>query len=95
MNVIKQQEILYFTSPHCLFCHVVERHLKEILDETKLELEIREIDVTKEPHLAEEYQILACPTLVFPGVTRVVGNVDKDELSSVIFQFAFSFIEPE
>lgn len=95
MNIIKQREILYFTSPHCLFCHVVERHLKEILDETNLNLEIREIDVTKEPHLAEEHHILACPTLIFPGITRVVGNVQKDELSSVIFQFAFSFGESE
>lgn len=95
MNIIKQREILYFTSPHCLFCHVVERHLKEILDETKLELEIREIDVTKEPHLAEEHHILACPTLIFPGITRVVGNVEKEELFSVIFQFYTSFNESE
>lgn len=93
MNLMKQHEILYFTSPHCLFCHVVERHLKEIMNETKLNLEIqiREIDVTKEPHLAEEYSILACPTLIFPGVTRIVGNVEKDELHSVIFQFYTTF----
>ena len=87
MNVVKNTEILYFTSPHCLFCHVVERHIKEIVEETKIDLEIREIDVTKEPHLAEEYHILACPTLIFPDVTRIVGNVEKDELFSVIFQF--------
>lgn len=91
MNVINQREILYFTSPHCLFCHVVERHLKEIIDETKLELVIREIDVTKEPDLAEEHHILACPTLIFPGITRVVGNVEKEELFSVVFQFVTSF----
>ncbi len=91
MNIIKQHEILYFTSPYCLFCHVVERHLREIVEETKLNLEIREIDVTIEPHLAEEYSILACPTLIFPGVTRIVGNVEKDELFSVIFQFCTTF----
>ena len=91
MNILKSSEILYFTSPHCLFCHVVERHLKEIVDETNLNLEIREIDVTKDPHLAEEYSILACPTLVFPGLTRIVGNVEKEELFSVILQFYTTF----
>jgi len=87
MNVTQHPKILYFTSPHCLFCHVVERHLKEIVEETKLNLEIRNVDVTKEPELAEEYSVLACPTLIFPGITRIVGHVEKDELFSVIFQF--------
>ena len=69
-------KILFFTSPTCSWCPYLEGILKQIIkDVDHLELEI--IDVTIDIIKAEEFEIVAIPTLVLPNNQRIIGSADE------------------
>ena len=69
-------KILFFTSPTCSWCPYLEGILKQIIkDVDHLELEI--IDVTIDITKAEEFEIVAIPTLVLPNNQRIIGSADE------------------
>ncbi|MHA1303207.1 MAG: thioredoxin family protein [Candidatus Heimdallarchaeaceae archaeon] len=68
--------ILYFKSPSCNWCPYVEIILKKLTAEyQRLDLEI--IDITEDIEKAEEYNIIALPTIILPNMQRIVGAVDE------------------
>ena len=55
---------------------------------------LKKIDVIKYPEAAEEYDVVACPTLIFPNFMRVCGCYETEiieELISTYFASAFEF----
>lgn len=69
-------KIVFFTSPTCSWCPYLEGVLRNIIqDIDHLELEV--IDVTKDVEKAEEYHIVAIPTIILPNNQRIIGSVDE------------------
>ncbi len=69
-------KIILFKSPSCSWCPYLEGVLRHIIaDSDHLELEI--IDVSKDIAKAEEYQIVAIPTIVLPNNQRIIGSADE------------------
>jgi len=87
MSTTKPPEILYFTSLHCIACPIIDQYLDEILEETKLNVEVKKIDAKKNPHIAEQYNVLACSTLIFSDFKRIIGKPEKHELFAVICEY--------
>lgn len=65
-----------FTSPTCSWCPYIKDVLKRIVAQTEhLELEI--IDITKDIDKAEEYDVIALPTIILPNNQRIIGAADE------------------
>ncbi len=87
-------EILFFSSPACGPCPIMEKRILEAIDKKKLPIKVKKIDVIKYPEAAEEYDVVACPTLIFPNFMRVCGCYETEiieELISTYFASAFEF----
>lgn len=80
-------ELLFFTSPSSISCLKLETFLSETLTK-QLPIKVTKIDVTKEPEVAEKYNIVACPTLIFHGL-KMYGNdlLNLEELLATQFSF--------
>lgn len=59
--------ILDFYATWCRPCKMLAPHLLKIQDKYKGKLVIYEIDVDKEPELAQRFNVNAMPTLIFIG----------------------------
>ena len=74
--------ILRFTAPWCGPC----KTLTAMLDEIELTVPMRVIDIDKEKHLVQEYQVRGVPTLIKiqdgKVADRLVGAVTKTELEN-------------
>jgi len=69
-------KIMFFTSPTCSWCPYLIDVLKRILENTEhLELEI--FDVAEDIEKAEEYDIVAIPTIILPNNQRIIGAADE------------------
>jgi thiol-disulfide isomerase/thioredoxin len=85
-------EILFFTSQKCGPCHIVEKNLMETLVKKNLSIKVTKIDVEKNPELAEKYDVIVCPTLIFHNFMKVDGGCHQDELEEIIsWYFTKSF----
>jgi len=87
-------EIFFFTSPICGPCPKMEQRLLEVIDRKMLPIKMIKIDVLKTPEVAEKYDIVACPTVVFPDFLRVCCCYEKEileELITTYFASAFEF----
>lgn len=69
-------QVLFFTSPTCGFCPFIEDILKRIVAEVD-HLELKVIDISNDISLAEEYEIVAIPTIVLPNNQRIIGGADE------------------
>lgn len=69
-------KIMFFTSPTCSWCpyliDVLQRLIKDI-EHLKLEI----FDVSKDIEKAEEYGIVAIPTIILPNNQRIIGAADE------------------
>lgn len=61
--------ILDFYATWCKPCKMLAPHLHALLEKYKGKIIIYEIDVDKEPELAQRFNVNAMPTLVFIGST--------------------------
>ena len=59
-------KVLFFTSPSCGFCPFIEDILKRIVAGVD-HLELKVVDISKDIAAAEEYDIVAIPTIVLPN----------------------------
>ncbi|MHA2358107.1 MAG: thioredoxin family protein [Candidatus Heimdallarchaeaceae archaeon] len=80
--------IMFFTSPTCSWCPFVEEILKKIISETThLKLEV--IDISKDIEKAEEYEIVALPTVILPNNQRIIGGADEAFIREQLNFFVF------
>jgi len=79
-------QIIFFTSPTCSWCPYLEGVLRNIIGNAK-ELSLEVIDVTKNVEKAEEYHIVAIPTIILPNNQRIIGSVDEAFLRKQMDQF--------
>ncbi|MFX1521065.1 MAG: hypothetical protein ACFFCD_14200 [Promethearchaeota archaeon] len=75
--------LLFFTSPSSMLGLKVEMRLSEIITKKGLPIKITKIDVTKDPEAAENYNIVATPTLIFRNL-RACGHYELDELEEIL-----------
>ncbi|MFX1520506.1 MAG: thioredoxin domain-containing protein [Promethearchaeota archaeon] len=86
-------EIIFFTSPTCGPCHIIEKDLVETVEKGKLPIKITRIDVTKNPEIAEQHDIIACPTLVFRDFMKIYGVCRRDELEELVSSYFAKIFE--
>ncbi len=87
-------EILFFTSPLCGPCPIMQKRLSKAINKKNLPIKVTKIDVLKSPEVAENYDVVACPTLIFPNFMTVCGCYETEileELVSTYFASAFEF----
>lgn len=76
MNALLRTGMLKFHATWCGPCHALEPRIKEIQEETGVQVVC--VDVDNSPDLAIQYRIRAMPTVVFlrdgVEVNRVEGN---------------------
>ena len=77
--------IVDFYSDSCIPCKQLSPILGDIEDEYEDKLKVFKVNVNFDEELAEQYEVLASPTLVFfkdgKEVDRIRGLVKKQELS--------------
>lgn len=72
-------EIEFFTMPGCQNCAKVEKVLEEVKKDFE-NLEVKTIDLTKNPEEAQRYGIMGCPCLAINGKVEFVGGVNEKKL---------------
>ena len=93
INVLKNEqdprsELIFFTSPYSSLGFKIETHLSEIIAEKGLPIKVTKIDVTLYPEAAEEYDIVATPTLIFQEL-RACGHYEQDTLEEFLISHCF------
>ena len=83
-----KSDLLFFTSPYSSHGFKVETHLSEIIAEKGLPIKVTKIDVTLHPEAAEEYNVVATPTLIFREF-RACGHYELDTLEEIIIHHCF------
>ena len=85
--------ILDFFATWCRPCKMLAPHLQAIQEKYNGKLIIYEIDVDKEPELAQRFNVSAMPTLVFIGSVMTykteLGYRDYDELEKIVKSHLF------
>jgi predicted DsbA family dithiol-disulfide isomerase len=59
-----------------------------------LPIKVNKIDVLETPEVAEKYDIVSCPTVIFPDFLRICGSYEPEileELITTYFASAFEF----
>ena len=87
-------EVFLFISPTCGLCPLVEQRLVEIIEKNNLPIKIKKIDVTEIPETSKKYDIIVCPTLVFPDFMKIGGICDQvllEELTLNYYVNSFQF----
>lgn len=82
MNDIK---VLYFTARWSSICKIQETILKEFVETVGVNIDIKEIDVDANKHIAKAYSVLAIPTIIFE-VDEVVKKKRTGVTSSAILR---------
>lgn len=77
--MMKMMLIEFFTMPGCPNCAKVKKVLGEVKKDFE-NLEIRTIDLIKNPEEAQRYGIMGCPCLAINGKVEFVGGVDEKKL---------------
>jgi predicted DsbA family dithiol-disulfide isomerase len=93
-NIKSSLEILLFTSPLCGPCPKIEKRLLETIEKRKLPIKVTKIDILRTPEIAEEHDIVVCPTLIFRDYMTLCGCHELEileELISNFFAFAFEY----
>jgi len=69
-------KIMFFTSETCSWCPYIEGVLKNIIAEAShIELEV--INISEDVDKAEEFEIVAIPTIILPNNQRIIGGADE------------------
>jgi thiol-disulfide isomerase/thioredoxin len=85
-------EILLFVSPWSLSCYKAEKDLFQTINNKKLPIKITKINAETDPDIADKYDIVTYPTLVFRNFMKVVGGCKREELEEIVsLYFAKNF----
>ncbi len=80
-----ETELIVFHADWCGPCHQMEPVIDELKEDLKGKVKFSEIDIDKEPELAEKYGVMSIPNFVIlkggKQVDQVVGVVDKEILA--------------
>ena len=89
-EVLKEKEkivLVDFFAEWCPPCQAMKPILEEISENFK-EIKVGKVDIEKSPKLAEDYQIISIPTLIFfkdgEIIERITGFLPFDDLSQRI-----------
>lgn len=86
--------ILDFYATWCRPCKLIVPHLDAIQKKYKGKLMIYRIDVDKEPEIAQKFNILAMPTIVFIGnqtkYNKELGYREFAELDQLVQKYIFN-----
>jgi len=83
-----KSDLLFFTSPYSSHGVKVETHLSAIIAEKGLPIKVTKIDVTLYPEVAEKYDIVATPTLIFREL-KACGHYELDALEELLISHCF------
>jgi thiol-disulfide isomerase/thioredoxin len=87
-------EVYLFISSTCGLCPLVEQRLLGVIEKNNLPIKVTKIDITKTPELSKTYDVVVCPTLVFPDFMKVCGICDQgllEELALGYYVSSFGF----
>ena len=65
LSITEKPLIIEFYSPNCAYCKRTEAGIDELENENNTQAVFAKCDITKEPALAERYDVTALPTLLF------------------------------
>lgn len=75
--------IEFFTMPGCPNCAKVKKVLAKVQDDYP-ELDVKTIDLTQQPEMAQKYGIMGCPAIAINGKVEFVGGVKEEELRKLL-----------
>lgn len=79
-------EVLKFFADWCGPCHAINPIIDQLESEYKGKIEVKKVDVDKEPEVAEKMGVLSIPTLIFrkdgKEYDRIVGLTTKEAIKS-------------
>lgn len=80
--------IAYFSAPWCEPCKIMESELIAAANQFANTVHVFRINVDTMKHLAEKYNIIAVPTLLFlqggKPVKRIIGSVSQREIEKLL-----------
>lgn len=56
-------------------------------------MKVKKIDITKTPETSKEYDVVVCPTLVFPDFIKVCGICDQAILEELALSYYINSFE--
>ncbi len=83
-----KSDLLFFTSPYSSHGVKVETFLSAIIANKGLPIKVTKIDVTLYPEVAEKYDIVATPTLIFQEL-KACGHYELDALEELLISHCF------
>ena len=81
-----RSDILYFTGAGCTVCHVAQRPALDRLRVLLPDVQVREIDVAREPALARSYRVMTLPTTVVLDATGRTAALNTGYASEVVLR---------
>ncbi len=74
------KEILVLKTPGCVSCAQATILINKIVKEEKLKINVKEVDITKNPDVLRKYPIMSSPGIVINGKLEFVGVPREKEL---------------
>jgi len=70
-------------SPSCVYCDSMKRRVYKVVEDLKaqkIDVNVKEIDVLKQPEIMLKYEISSTPALAVDGKLVFIGVPKEDEL---------------
>ena len=74
------KEVLILKTPGCASCAQATVLINKIKKEEKLKVNVKEVDITKNPDILRKYPIMSSPGIVINGKLEFVGVPREKEL---------------
>ena len=74
------KEVLILKTPGCASCAQATVLINKIKKEEKLKVNVKEVDITKNPDILRRYPIMSSPGIVIDGKLEFVGVPREKEL---------------
>lgn len=74
------KEVLILKTPGCASCAQATVLINKIKKEGKLKINVKEVDITKNPDVLRKYPIMSSPGIVMDGKLEFVGVPREKEL---------------
>lgn len=74
------KEVLILKTPGCASCAQATISINKIKKEEKLKINVKEVDIIKNPGILRKYPIMSSPGIVISGKLEFVGVPREKEL---------------
>jgi predicted hydrocarbon binding protein len=79
--------MLVFSSPDCYACPAVERIVQKLVGATMSDIcHISTVDVSKQPEIAEKYNVMTLPTILINDEIVLQGLVSESDIRDMLWQ---------